>query len=775
MANEYTVNQPDLLQQFRFAQLPSEQTLQQTQQARQEGLIAQARQKRLQEQQMEAQALKANQGGFGNQDEFAHWGSALAGLGNVAAGHAKGAQNKQARVANEAMLGKSQAAMAQAEEASRMRQEQNQIAAARQSQHNTEAAAAAQAKHQQLQRTQAMLDRQQRAATSRESVDAQLLGKEPIRMVNPETGKETYVGYGRNEKGELGHNYVGADGEEQWSKAFPQLEGFKNAEDIATAKPLSEEGRKSAIFKLDDTLETTREVLPQFDSVLDQLQQYSDQGQTPGELSNTSNLAYVISSDIEMALRSELSAEGEWRKGGTVTDTSTESIAKANGWSRTKHGDFWREHKGDIIVGSDFGPDGVPRRWDRYGGYTEKQDPSKTDSWRKNKIKSVSKRDAKTWQNEFELEGEEGSEVRFRVDPEKYAAAKLSMSKEDQQLAADYAALLGTITRKVTGLEGSAKVLEQIQRSLGVGEFARMDVMAEQTQKLYYQTVEQMNDTISQFDNVGVQGGAQSIGEQYREQEDHWSKRIRTPMTFDQQGSGREPGAVINPNEAQEEAMKHMMPGAIRAAQKNTVAQPVSAVTGLTGNLPSGMVGKFLDPKQRTNKNVLREGDVEPHGPLLPRVKKQLGQHIEDAQASDNPWRKGAADLMEKVASSIPGFSLDTPLSDGKNKQALERGQPGYAALRIRLQQQAGTPRIEDEKKYLAHIVKETGLTYRDARAIREREIKNRKELQKIEDDLAGADYIGDRVSFPKHWKKVGGRPMKPKPFHLFKSTPGAK
>ena len=148
MANEYTVNQPDLLAQYRFAQLPSEQQLEKTQQARQEGMIAQARQKRLQDQQMQAEALKANAGGFGNTDEFAHWGSALAGLGNVVAGHRKAQQNKLARQGNEQMLAQSQAAMQQAEQARGLRAEQNQLAKARQAeQARLDQAAAAQGRH----------------------------------------------------------------------------------------------------------------------------------------------------------------------------------------------------------------------------------------------------------------------------------------------------------------------------------------------------------------------------------------------------------------------------------------------------------------------------------------------------------------------------------------------------------------------------------------------------------------------------------------------------
>ncbi len=148
MANEYTINQPDFIQQFGYPQLPSEQQLQKTQQARQESLIAQSRQKRLQQQQQEAQALKADAGGFGKQDEFAHWGSALAGLGNVAAGHQKSQQNKLQQQGNEQMLAKSQAQVEQAQAAKGQRAEQFQLAQAmRAEQARQEQAAAMQSRH----------------------------------------------------------------------------------------------------------------------------------------------------------------------------------------------------------------------------------------------------------------------------------------------------------------------------------------------------------------------------------------------------------------------------------------------------------------------------------------------------------------------------------------------------------------------------------------------------------------------------------------------------
>lgn len=745
----YELDQQSFINNFKYPTLPTEGQLAQTKQARQESMISALRAKRLQKQEAEAQELTQKDVGPNT-----HWLSALGTLGSVAGGYRQKQDAQQAQGRNDRRLAQSQAAVEQAEAEKAQRQEQFQLAESmRAYSRNEQEAIAAQKKHEELLQQRAA-DRAQTAATARMNASAQLLGKKPISLVNPTTGERVDISYGFNPENpnEMGHIYVDKDGNEKFSLSFPKLDGYMDPADIETADPMTPATRSSAIFKIDEKLKDFREVQPEFDRVMDITDAYADQGITPGMLNDNVNLAYVVGANIRTTLRNELRAEAEGSHTATETHTKTESIAKSKGWTKTDHGTYYKTFNNDVIVGSDINPKtGEPRRWDRYGTVEEAQDPTKQKSGRKTLGESQSEKYAETWKQEVELEAMEGTETSFEIDPEKLQKAKLSLSEEDSKLAAALSSLLGSITRKVTGLEGSAAVLEQIRQSMGVGEFARMDVLLDSLQKLYYQNYGVALDTIEQFKNVGIQGNQKSVGDQYMEKAE-WLKRVRAPKTYEAQGSGREQGEIIDPNHAQKEAIENVLPGTIRSVQKSGPAQPVSAITGMSGNsVLTNAMKKIVDPKQIHNDKLLREGDpVEGRGPLLPRARDAIKKSIDKARQDGTSIQKAAANALEKI---IPGMD-DKPLDTGAPTK-LKKGQPGYAAQRVRLQQQSGVPPITDGAQYVAWVMSVANVTEQAAVLIREAEIRKRAELEKIERNLnrdpkSGRRGDPDMVTRPK-------------------------
>lgn len=716
MANEYTLNQPDLLKQFRFAQLPTEEELQRTTQARQESLLAQTMQKRLQKQQMQAEALKANSGGFANPQQQGGILGALAGLGNVAAGHRKANQNRVNTQGNEQRLAQSTALVDRAEQERQLRGEQNTIAEAGRQQYNTEQAAEQSRKQAALDRAlkqQQMLQDQANAdrKAQQEALKIRLdWGKEdPIRMFNPETKTTRTYWRSINDEGtKEGWRYLDENGEEHWKLTPPEGEGYLTAD---SPEPLTSKQRSDYKIDIPEKVKTNRTLLQNWSKFYELAEPYADGGKFEGQLPQVA-LGLIQDQMVKIINSGETEMLGELQAALSFSDTQGDSTTE--GETKGKRNKPAQQSKGTTRTETTPKPGGgsitTGTKSDRIAALEELMEQQNRRMQRTERQLQTSSTYGKG-QGEYDQE----SSVETDYNVAQMGDALLALDEDGYRLMSAMASILAQTMKENTGLEASAQIFRHNAKILGQTAEAPPWAMMMAMNDAYEVLVNDTEAKLEPYSQIGLNGGGTSVLEEYEALDSNVRNLYRMPAKWDSlRGTpGLRPGDVREKYKEQfgtghqQRLLDDLSAPQIKPRGENT--SPVRSVLNTVADDPAASwLPNSVRGAAKAARLLLRPV-TGPDGPVnVPKAEQIQRKPTSYTEGVTTPVLPSARALAEGQGAVVPGQA------------------PPAIALPKALQGKDGRPPLEaGEDAFIKWVTDNSGLTKGAAKAMYRKAMAN--------------------------------------------------